>query len=55
MGGAKRSAFWVDYQNRVACNGIAAIDNITSKDPRVAGTNSIGSFSIDADGMQTLV
>jgi len=34
---------------------LAAVDNVTGEDPGVAGCNTIGSFSIDTNGGQTLV
>jgi hypothetical protein len=45
----------IHYQDCVASSRLAAIDNVAGKNPRMAGRNSIGSFSINADGVQTPV
>jgi hypothetical protein len=52
VGRAERRAFVIHYQDSVASNRLAAIDNVAGKDPRVAGSYSIGSFAINADSMQ---
>ena len=55
MRGADCRALGIDYQNRFASSSLAAIDNIAGENPRMSGYNPIGSFSIDANGMQTPV
>jgi hypothetical protein len=50
-----RRTFVIHYQDCVASSRLAAIDNVAGKDPRVAGSYSIGSFAINADGVQTPV
>jgi hypothetical protein len=48
-------AFVIHYQDCVASSRLATIDNVAGKDPRVAGSYSIGSFAINADSVQTPV
>ncbi len=55
MRGAERRAFGIHYQNRVARCSLAAIDDVAGENPRMAGRNPIGSFSIDTNGSQTPV
>jgi hypothetical protein len=52
---ADRPAFVIHYQDYVTSPRLAAIDDVAGKDPRMAGCHSIGSFSINADGVQTPV
>jgi len=52
---ADRRTFVIHYQDCIASSRLAAVDYVTGKDPRVAGSYSIGSFSINADGVQTPV
>lgn len=55
MSGAERRAFRIHHQNRIARYRLAAVDHVTGEDPRVAGSNTIGSFSIDANSSQPSV
>ena len=52
---ADRRTFVIHYQDCVASPRLASIDNVARKDPRMAGGYAIGSFSINADGVQTPV
>jgi len=52
---ADRRTLVIHYQDCVASTRLAAIDYVARKDPRMAGGYAIGSFSINANGMQTPV
>jgi hypothetical protein len=44
--------FGVDYSNRIARLGLAAIDDVASENPGMAGGEAVGAFPIDANNFQ---